>query len=440
MARSFMGGQLFQGYNIVVSELPISPIVTDTTASTKPSTRHRAASQRSDAIEFAVTARCRRTAARCGLLKLPHAAVETPAFMPVGTQGTVKAMMPEELREIGFSLLLGNTYHLHLRPGEALIERAGGLHRFMGWEGALLTDSGGFQVFSLPTLRRIDADGVEFQSHIDGSRHFLTPESVIEMQRKIGADIIMAFDECAPFPCEESYAREAMERTHRWAAQCREVHAHTHGLAAGGWPQALFGIVQGATYRRLREESAKTLGAMDFSGYAIGGLAVGETKELRNLAVEWCTAILPEEKPRYLMGVGTPGDILDAVERGVDMFDCVLPTRNARNGQAFTSEGLLNLRNARFAEDFTPPDPRCNCAVCRRHTRAYIRHLLKANEILAARLITYHNLSFYASLMQGIRNAICANRLAEFRAAFLQNYECQEAEPWRRDAADISES
>jgi len=342
--------------------------------------------------------------------------------MPVGTQATVKAMTPEELTEIGYRLILGNTYHLHLRPGEDLIACAGGLHRFAGWDGAFLTDSGGFQVFSLAGLRRIGADGVEFQSHIDGSRHLFTPQSVMEIQQKLGADVIMAFDECAPFPCDEAYARAAMERTHRWAEQCREAHERAGNRAAGGWEQALFGIAQGATYRSLREESARVLAAMDFPGYAIGGLAVGESKEARNACVEWCNALLPEEKPRYLMGVGTPEDILDAVARGVDMFDCVLPTRNARNAQVFTSRGVLNLRNARFAEDFGPLDPACDCAVCARHTRAYVRHLFKANEILASRLTTYHNLYFYAALMRDIRAAIRADRFPAFRAEFLARY------------------
>lgn len=342
--------------------------------------------------------------------------------MPVGTQAAVKAMTPGEVGEIGFRLILGNTYHLHLRPGEDLIARAGGLHRFQGWDGALLTDSGGFQVFSLKGLRRIGADGVEFQSHIDGSRHLFTPESVMRIEEQLGADIIMAFDECAPYPCDEEYARQAMERTHRWAARCRDAHAAAGNQAAGGWEQALFGIVQGATYRGLREESARVLTAMDFPGYAVGGLAVGETREARNESIEWCAALLPLEKPRYLMGVGTPEDLLDAVMRGVDMFDCVLPTRNARNAQVFTSEGVLNLRNARFAEDFGPLDPACGCLVCRNHTRAYVKHLFRANEILGPRLTTYHNLSFYWNLMANIRAAIRAQRLPEFREEFLAKY------------------
>lgn len=342
--------------------------------------------------------------------------------MPVGTQAAVKAVTPEELAEIGYCLILGNTYHLHLRPGEELIARAGGLHRFSGWDGALLTDSGGFQVFSLTGLRRIGADGVQFQSHIDGSRHVFTPESVMQIERDLGADIIMAFDECAPYPCTPEYAREALERTHRWAARCREAYDLAGRQATGGWPQALFGITQGSVYRDLREESARALIAMDFPGYAIGGLAVGESVPLRCDAIAWTTALLPFEKPRYLMGVGTPADLLDAVARGVDMFDCVLPTRNARNAQVFTARGPINLRNVRFAEDFGPLDPECDCRVCRRHSRAYARHLFRANEILGPRLATYHNLYFYHRLMAGIRDAIRADRLEAFREAFLKQY------------------
>ncbi|HZO90724.1 MAG TPA: tRNA guanosine(34) transglycosylase Tgt [Chthonomonadaceae bacterium] len=385
----------------------------------------RDAATNDSAFAFTVTAQTNEPgcAARCGLLTLPHATVETPVFMPVGTQATVKAMTPGELAEIGFGILLGNTYHLHLRPGEALIARAGGLHRFCGWDGAMLTDSGGFQVFSLTGLRRIGENGVRFQSHIDGSRHEFTPEGVMQIERDLGADIIMAFDECAPFPCAKEYAREAMERTHRWAERCLAAYDCAERRAAGGWPQALFGIVQGSVYRELREESARTLVAMDFPGYAIGGLAVGEEAKVRNEVLSWTNALLPAEKPRYLMGVGTPEDILNAVLRGVDMFDCVLPTRNARNAQVFTSRGVLNLLNARFMEDFRPLDPNCDCPVCRRHTRAYVRHLFKAKEILAPRLTTYHNLYFYHRLMAGIRAAIRAQEFLAFREAFLRRYQ-----------------
>ncbi len=349
-------------------------------------------------------------------------------FMPVGTQATVKAMTNGELWGLGYRLILGNSYHLHLRPGEERIASAGGLHRFSGWDGAMLTDSGGFQVFSLSGLRLIGSDGVEFQSHIDGSRHVFTPESVMDIQRKLGADIVMTFDECAPFPSDEAYAREAMDRTHRWAERCRESYEKAERRAGGGWEQALFGIVQGATYKELREESARTLTAMDFPGYALGGLAVGESAQSRSECVRWCTHILPAERPRYLMGVGTPIDILDAVALGVDMFDCVLPTRNARNAQVFTAQGVLNLRNARFADDFSPIDPKCRCDVCAKHTRAYIRHLFQANEILGPRLTTYHNLSFYGTLMADIRDAIKAKRLEEFQDEFALSYVGSEAE------------
>ena len=359
---------------------------------------------------------------RCATLTLPHAVVETPVFMPVGTQATVKAMTPQELAEIGFRIILGNTYHLHLRPGEELIARAGGLHRYQGWDGALLTDSGGFQVFSLTGLRRIGNDGVEFQSHIDGSRHLFTPESVMKIERDLGADIIMAFDECAPYPCTEAYAREAMDRTHRWAERCVAAYDESGRLATGGWPQALFGIVQGSVYPNLRRESAEFLTGLDLPGYAIGGLAVGEDRDSRNETIAYTTPLLPAARPRYLMGVGTPIDILDSVQRGVDMFDCVLPTRNARNAQVFTSRGVLNMRNAQYNEDFGPLDANCQCAVCKRHTRAYVRHLFKANEILGPRLTTYHNLYFYHQLMRDIRSSLRSDTFLDFYAAFSAAY------------------
>ncbi len=359
---------------------------------------------------------------RCGELILPHARLETPVFMPVGTQATVKAMTPEELAEIGFSIILGNTYHLHLRPGEGLIARAGGLHRYQGWDGALLTDSGGFQVFSLSGLRRIGEEGVRFQSHIDGSPHEFNAESVMQIERDLGADIIMAFDECAPYPSTPEYARAAMERTHRWTRRCAAAYDASGRLATGGWPQALFGIVQGGVYPEMRAESAAELVALNLPGYAIGGLAVGEEASERNSTIAVTTPLLPREKPRYLMGVGTPIDILEAVERGVDMFDCVLPTRNARNAQVFTSQGVLNLRNARFAEDFGPLDPNCGCRACRRHTRAYVKHLFRANEILGPRLTTYHNLSFYHRLLADIRAALRSGTFIQFKSTFLASY------------------
>lgn len=328
--------------------------------------------------------------------------------MPVGTLATVKGMAAGDLAAMGYGILLANTYHLHLRPGDEVVARMGGLHGFTGWSGGFLTDSGGYQVFSLAKLRRVEEDGIRFRSHLDGSPIVFTPESVMRIQRNLGADIAMAFDECAPYPCGHAYARAAMERTHRWAERCRSAH---DGLAASGRPQALFGIVQGATFRDLREESAAFLTGLDFPGYAIGGLAVGEDRDTRNRCVGWCTGILPDAKPRYLMGVGTPGDILDAVRHGVDMFDCVLPTRNGRTGQVFTSAGVLNMRNARYAEDGGPLDPTCECAVCRSHSRAYVRHLFATHEMLGPILTTYHNLSFYARLMERIREAIRAQAL-----------------------------
>ena len=384
----------------------------------------------SSSFQFEVTATSQEmgVAGRCGLLTLPHATLETPVFMPVGTQATVKAMTPEELTEIGFRLILGNTYHLHLRPGEDLLALAGGLHRFEGWEGALLTDSGGFQVFSLTGLRRIGEDGVQFQSHIDGSKHLFTPESVMQIQRDIGADIIMAFDECPPYPCTHEYAQDANNRTHRWVERCVEAWNRADRRATGGWQQALFGIVQGSIFRDLREESVQFLMGLDLPGYAIGGLAVGENLEKRNATITWCTDLLPKEKPRYLMGVGTPLDIIDAVQRGVDMFDCVLPTRNARNAQVFTSRGVMNLRNAQYNADFTALDPHCACRVCKRHTRAYIRHLFRTNEMLGARLTTYHNLAFYHNLMANLRQALRKGTFHAFRTAFLKEYWSREEE------------
>ena len=376
---------------------------------------------------------------RCGTLQLPHATLETPVFMPVGTQATVKAMTPGELREIGFSLILGNTYHLHLRPGESLIARAGGLHRFQGWPAALLTDSGGFQVFSLSGLRRIGEDGVQFQSHLDGSRHVFTSETVMQIERDLGADIIMAFDECAPYPCTPEYARQAMDRTHRWAERCLVSYNESGRMATGGWPQALFGIVQGGVYPELRAESARTLVDRDFPGYAVGGLAVGEPYAQRNDTLAHTTPLLPLDKPRYLMGVGTPPDILEAVQRGVDMFDCVLPTRNARNAQVFTSGGVLNLRNAQYAEDWGPIDADCACKVCQCHSRAYIRHLFLAKEILGARLTTYHNLAFYHRLMADIRAALRAGTFMAYRSAFLNKYQQDAAPKEDSEAINVSD-
>lgn len=352
--------------------------------------------------------------ARLGRLELPHGAVETPAFMPVGTQATVKAMSPEELETVGAQIVLSNTYHLYLRPGHELVREAGGLHAFMHWDRPILTDSGGFQVFSLEGMRKIDEDGVWFQSHIDGSRHRFTPEKVMEIEQALGADIAMSFDECAPWPCEKEYAEAALQRTTRWARRCREAHSREG--------QALFGIVQGSTYEDLRVRSAEELMEIGFPGYGIGGLSVGEPKEDMYRMLDALDPVLPNDKPRYLMGVGSPDCLVEGALRGVDMFDCVLPTRTARMGTALTSRGPLNLRNARFARDFSPIDPECDCYSCRNYTRAYMRHLIKAGEILASRLVTWHNLHFLLGLMGKIRKAIAEDSLEKLREEFFRKY------------------
>ena len=342
----------------------------------------------------------------------PHGTVETPVFMPVGTQATVKTMTPEEVYEVGGRLILSNTYHLYLRPGFELIREAGGLHRFMHWDGPILTDSGGFQVFSLGPLRKVTEEGVTFRSHIDGSEHFFSPEKAMEVQMALGSDIAMAFDECAPYPCSREYALEVLERTTRWARRCLAVHNR-----AG---QAVFGIIQGSTYPDLRLESAKGLVEMDFPGYAIGGLSVGEPKDLMYQMLECTIPVLPEEKPRYLMGVGSPDCLLEGIVRGVDMFDCVLPTRIARNGTVLTRQGKLVVRNAEYARDFKPLDPECDCYACRHYTRAYIRHLIKAGEVLGIRLTTIHNLHFVLNLMKEAKSAIRQGRILEYRDNFLK--------------------
>jgi queuine tRNA-ribosyltransferase len=345
--------------------------------------------------------------ARAGILKTPHGDVPTPVFMPVGTAGAVKAVLQRDLSEIGASIVLANTYHLMLRPGDALVAERGGLHGFTGWRGPFLTDSGGYQVFSLEGLRTLTEEGVRFQSHLDGSSHMLTPERSIEIQMNLGADIIMAFDECPPSTAPREAVAAAADRTTRWARRSQAVHTR-----ADQW---LFGIVQGGIEPELREKSADELIAMDFPGYAIGGLAVGEAKPVRETVLDLLDPILPEAKPRYLMGVGTPEDILEAVARGVDMFDCVLPTRNARNGQLFTSQGRLSIRNAQFRNDPLPPDPGCACYTCRTASRAYLRHLHMAGEIVAATLLTIHNLAFYVDTLRRIRQSILLGRFEEFR-------------------------
>lgn len=358
--------------------------------------------------------------ARAGRLRLPHGEVETPVFMPVGTQGCVKALSRDDLRTIGARLILGNAYHLYLRPGIAVMRQAGGLHGFMGWNGGLLTDSGGFQVFSLAELNKVTDDGVAFQSHIDGSRHFFSPESATEVQIAIGADIIMCFDECTAYPATYDVAAASMRRTTAWAARSK-----ARWLESGDSKQAMFGIVQGSTFEALRAESAAALVSIGFPGYAIGGVSVGETKAEMLAAIEWTAPKLPWDKPRYLMGVGAPEDLLDGIERGVDMFDCVMPTRNARNGCLFTSGGKLNIKNQRFMTDFGPLDPACACPVCREYTRAYLSHLYRSGEILALRLNTLHNLFFMLQLASNARTAIRENRFLNFKRTFLDRYSAQ---------------
>jgi queuine tRNA-ribosyltransferase len=341
--------------------------------------------------------------------------------MPVGTQATVKGMAPYELKEIGAQIILSNTYHLYMRPGHKLVEKAGGLHKFMNWDRSILTDSGGFQVFSLSQLRDITEEGVTFKSHIDGSKHFISPEKAIEIENSLGADIIMSFDECTPYPADYTYAKNSMERTTRWAKRCKEAHKDTD-------MQALFGIVQGSTYKDLRIQSARELTNIDFPGYSIGGLSVGEPKEVMYEMLEYTIPELPKDKPRYLMGVGSPDCLIEGAMRGIDMFDCVLPTRIARNGTVMTSQGKLVIRNASYQDEFIPMDPECDCYACRNFTRAYIRHLLKADEILGIRLTTIHNLRFLINLMEKIREAIKNDCLMDFRNKFFEKYYSGEAE------------
>ncbi len=356
--------------------------------------------------------------ARAGLLKTDHGEIPTPMFMPVGTQGTVKAIEPRELREIGARIILGNTYHLYLRPGTSVIEEAGGLHAFAAWDRPILTDRGGYQVFSLADLRGIDPDGVQFRSHHDGSLHRFTPESVIDIQRSLGSDIMMVLDECPAYPCDAEYARRSHELTVRWAGRCRAHWEKTSGRY--GTNQSLYAIVQGSIYPELRSESASALVAMDFDGYAIGGLSVGEPVEAMYAMTSLCTGLLPADKTRYLMGVGTPENILESIERGIDLFDCVMPTRNARNALLFTREGKLNLRNAAFANDFRPPDRECGCYTCRSFSRAYLRHLIKAGEILGLQLATLHNLAFYLWLVGAAREAILQQRFRQWKEKVLE--------------------
>lgn len=367
------------------------------------------------AIRYELIKKCRQTGARLGVVHTPHGSFETPVFMPVGTQATVKGMTPDELKGIEARIILSNTYHLYMRPGNELIREAGGLHKFMNWDRPILTDSGGFQVFSLSDLRDIKEEGVTFKSHIDGSRHLFTPELAIKIQNDLGADIIMSFDECIPYPAEYEYAKKSLERTTRWAERCKIAHLNTE-------QQALFGIVQGGVYPDLREQSAKELTALDFPGYSIGGLSVGEPAEDMYKMLECTVPLLPENKPRYLMGVGSPDYLIEGALRGIDMFDCVLPTRIGRNGTIMTSRGKIIVRDAKYSRDFSPMDPNCDCYACRNYSRAYIRHLLKAQEVLGIRLTTWHNIKFLLDLMKKIRQAIMEDRLGDFRNEFFGQY------------------
>lgn len=349
--------------------------------------------------------------ARRGRIDTPRGAIETPVFMPVGTQGTVKAMLPEALKDIGAQIILGNTYHLYLRPGHKLVEQLGGLHRFMNWDRPILTDSGGFQVFSLGDLRRIDEEGASFQSHLDGSKHMLTPELSMEIQLALGSDIVMVFDECIPHPAERAYISDSTDRSMRWAKRCRKV-------IPPGSKAALFGIVQGGMELDLRKKSAEQLCEIGFEGYALGGLSVGEETSLMYDMMEYSLPLLPEDRPRYVMGVGTPENLVEGVARGCDMFDCVMPTRNARNGVLFTSFGKISIKQERYREDHLPIDSACDCYVCRNYSRAYLRHLYKSGEILASVLNTHHNLYYYQQLMADMRQALEAGTFADFRSDF----------------------
>ena len=366
------------------------------------------------AVHYELIKECSRTGARLGKLHTPHGVFNTPMFMPVGTQASVKTLSPEELYEMGAQVILANTYHLFLRPGHELVRKAGGLHNFMKYKNGMLTDSGGFQVFSLAEMRKIKEEGVTFRSHIDGSTKFLSPEIATQVQEALGADIAMAFDECIPYPADFEYAKKSTERTSRWAKRCLEAHTRED--------QSLFGIVQGGMYPELRKMSADALTEMDFAGYGIGGLSVGESKPMMYEVLGQTTCHLPKNKARYLMGVGTPDCMVEAVALGVDMFDCVFPTRVARNGTAMIPEGRLVVRNAAYAEDFRPIDERCNCYTCRNYSRAYIRHLFHAKEIFALRLLTIHNLYFLLNFAQQMREAIRDDVFPEFKEKFLSNY------------------
>ena len=368
------------------------------------------------AITYELVKKDELTGARAGIIHTPHGSFPTPIFMPVGTQASVKGVSPDELHDLGAGIILSNTYHLFLRPGMDLIREAGGLHKFMHWDGAILTDSGGFQVFSLGDLRKITEEGVTFRSHIDGSKKFLSPEVSMEVQMALGSDIVMAFDECVPYPADYNYAKQSTERTIRWLQRCKEAMTAPN--------QGLFGIVQGGMHKELREWSARETTAMDLPGYAVGGLSVGEPKELMYEMLEYSTSLLPQDKLRYLMGVGTPDCLVEGVQRGIDMFDCVYPTRVARNGMAMTWTGRLVMKNAQFTHDHTVLEEGCGCYACRNgYTRAYIRHLVRANEIFGLRLLSLHNLYFLQEFMRRMRQAILEDRFTEFRSDFFNHYQ-----------------
>ena len=366
-------------------------------------------------LDFSVVSKDKNTKARAGYFKTAHGLVETPAFMPVGTQGTVKAVNQQFLSEdIKAQIVLSNTYHLYLRPGTEILEKAGGLHNFMNWKKLILTDSGGYQVFSLSGLRKLKPDGVEFSSHLDGSKHFFTPEKIIGIQRSIGSDIMMVLDECTPYPCEYDYAKKSTQLTSDWAILNKETFEKSKSLY--GYDQYLFGIIQGSVYKDLRKQSSEDLIKLDFDGYAIGGLAVGEPTEDMYELTDFTTDFMPEEKPRYLMGVGRPENILESIERGIDMFDCVMPTRNARHAVLFTSEGVLSLRNSQYRDDFSKLDENCNCYTCSNYSKAYLRHLFNAGEILALELASIHNLHFYINLLSESRKNIIDGSFKDWKS------------------------
>jgi len=367
------------------------------------------------AVTYELIKTDQRTGARRGRVRTPHSVIETPVFMPVGTAATVKAMRPEEIKEMDAQIILSNTYHLYLRPGHEIVREAGGLHKFMNWDRSILTDSGGFQVFSLGAMRKITEEGVEFRSHIDGSKHMLSPEKSMEVQNALGSDIMMAFDECVPYPADWHYTKASLERTTRWLKRCKDYHKNVEH-------QSLFGIMQGGMYKDLRKESAKQIVDLDLPGYAIGGLSVGEPKELMYDIMDDCVEELPKDKPRYLMGVGSPDCLFEGVERGIDMFDCVLPTRIARHGMAMTSQGRVNIKNAKYERDFSPLDPDCDCYTCRNYSKAYLRHLFKADEILSSMLMTNHNLHFLVNTMKNIRKSIEEDRFLEYKKEFYDRY------------------